>query len=257
MRASLLPNGHVVGTRKASRQSLSQSPVLGRHGNKQRGAREMGDRARERHASARLSLIQLHAAAMTPSSMDTLCASQTSGLTPCSAALFLSHRQAPPPLIQTHTQPHTASHTLTHSSHTPHSPTLTHTYSSHTLIYHLHTLHTLHKHIHSSHPHTPSHIHTLTYSHTHTLHTLTHTHPQHTSHLHTYTHTYTHTITEPTGAKTQDTQGPRVSAHTPGTWSMWEQPRVPAELSHWTFHILGATGTPRSSLKTRETIEVT
>ena len=195
MQASLLPNGHVVGTRKASRQSLSQSPVLGRHGNKQRGAREMGDRARERHASARLSLIQLHAAAMTPSSMDTLCASQTSGLTPCSAALFLSHRQAPPPLIQTHTQPHTASHTLTHSSHTPHSPTLTHTYSSHTLIHHLNTPHTLHKHIHSSHPHTPSHIHTLTHtlfipSHTHTL---THSSP---AHIHTHTHTQSQSLQE-------------------------------------------------------------
>ena len=155
-----------------------------------------------------------------------------------------------------HTDTHTASHTLIHSSHTPHSPTLTHTYSSHTLIHHLNTPHTLHKHIHSSHPHTPSHIHTLTYSHTHTLHTLTHTHP-HTPLTCTHTHTHTHTITEPTGTKTQDTRGPRGSAHTPGTWSMWEQPRVPAELSHWTFHILGATGTPRSSLKTRKTAEVT
>jgi len=190
MRASLLPNGHVVGTRKASRQSLSQSPVLGRHGNKQRGAREMGDRARERHASARLSLIQLHAAAMTPSSMDTLCASQTSGLTPCSAALFLSHRQAPPPLIQTHTQPHTASHTLTHSSHTPHSPTLTHTYSSHTLIHHLNTPHTLHKHIHTHiHPHT----YTPSHTHTHTLFIPSHTHTLNTLLICTHTHTHTHT----------------------------------------------------------------
>ena len=29
--------------------------------------------------------------------------------------------------------------------------------------------------------------------------------------------------------------------------------RVPAEFSHWSFHTLGATGTPRSSLRTRET----
>ena len=36
---------------------------------------------------------------------------------------------------------------------------------------------------------------------------------------------------------------------------MWEQPRVPAEVSCWTFHTLGATGTPRSSLRTRETVE--
>ena len=100
-----------------------------------------------------------------------------------------------------HTDTHTASHTLIHSSHTPHSPTLTHTYSSHTLIHHLNTPHTLHKHIHSSHPHTPSHIHTLTHSHTHTLHTLTHTH-RHALLTCTHTHTYTHTITEPTGVKT-------------------------------------------------------
>ena len=154
-----------------------------------------------------------------------------------------------------HTDTHTASHTLIHSSHTPHSPTLTHTYSSHTLIHHLHTLthstntYTLHTHIHP-HTYTPSHTHTHTLfipSHTHTL---THLSPAHI-------HTHTHTITEPTGTKTQDTRGPRGSAHTPGTWSMWEQPRVPAELSYWTFYTLGATGTPRSSLKTRETVEVT
>ena len=118
-----------------------------------------GRGARERQAGARLSLIQLHAAAVTPSPVDTLCASQTNGLSPCSAALFLSHRHAPPPLTWTHslTHPHTL---LTH----PRSPTLTHTYSSHTLIHHLHTPHALHKHIHSSHPHTPSHTHTLTHS---------------------------------------------------------------------------------------------
>ena len=147
-----------------------------------------GRGARERQAGARLSLIQLHAAAVTPSPVDTLCASQTNGLSPCSAALFLSHRHAPPPLTWTHslTHPHTL---LTH----PRSPTLTHTYSSHTLIHHLHTPHTLYKHIHSSHPHTPSHIHTLTHSHTHTLHTHTHTHtPSHTPHLYTYTHIHTH-----------------------------------------------------------------
>ena len=191
MQASLLPNGHLVGTGEASRQSLSQSPVLGRHGNKQRGAREMGDRARERHASARLSLIQLHAAAMTTSPVDTPCALQTNGLTPCSAALFLSHKQAPPPLTHTHThthrltQPHTPSHTphtllthphilltqlntsFAHSSHTPQTHTLF--IPTYTLIHtHAHTL----THTYSSYPH----IHT----------------PLHTPHLHTYTH-ITHT----------------------------------------------------------------
>ena len=140
MRASLLPNGHLVGTGEASPQSLSQSPVLGRHGNKQRGAREMGERSQdwgERQVSVRLSLIQLHAAAMSPSPVDTLCASQTNGLSPCSAALFLSHRQAPPPL--THTQAHTLP---------PHTRRLTHPTDTHTLTQ-SHTLLT--------NPHSPTH----------------------------------------------------------------------------------------------------
>ena len=99
-----------------------------------------------------------------------------------------------------------------------------------------------------------SHTHTLTHLHTHTLHTLTHTHIlSHTPHLHTYTHIHTHT--EPTGAKTQETRGLRGSAHTPGMWGVWEQPRVPAGVSHWNFHTLGATGTLRSSLRTSETVE--
>ena len=192
MQASLLLNGHVVGTGKASRQSLSQSPVLGRHGNKQRGAREMGDGARERHTSARLSLIQLHAVAMTPSSMDTPCASQTSGLTPCSAALFLSHRQAPPPLTQTHTQPHTPSYTphtlLTHSS-------LTHTYP-HILLTHLntsfeHSSHTPQTHTLFTPTYTLTHTHPHTLTHTHSSYPHTHT-PSRTPHLHTYTHIHTH-----------------------------------------------------------------
>ena len=94
-----------------------------------------------------------------------------------------------------------------------------------------------------SHRQTP-HPHTASYTHRHP-----HMHP------HTHTHTHTHTSTEPTGAQTQETRGPRGSAHTPGTWSVWEQPRVPAEGSHWTFRTLGATGTLRNSLRTRETVE--
>ena len=35
---------------------------------------------------------------------------------------------------------------------------------------------------------------------------------------------------------------------------MWEQPRVQAEVSRWNLHTLGVTGTPRSSLRTRETV---
>ena len=109
------------------------------------------------------------------------------------------------------TQPHTPSHT-------PHSPSLTHTHP-HILLTHLNT-----SLAHSS--HTPQ---------THTLftptYTLTHTHP-HTLLTCTHTHTYTHTTTEPTGAQTQETKGPRGSAHTPGMWSVWEQPRVPTGVSH-------------------------
>ena len=188
MRASLLPNGHLVVTGKTSRQSLSQGPVLGRHGNKQRGAREMGERS-QREAGRCMIISD----PVTCSGHDTQ---------PCGHPVCFTDQRthsllsSSVPFTQTgstspHTDTHTASHTLIHSSHTPHSPTLTHTYSSHTLIHHLHTPHTLHKHIHSSHPHTPSHIHTLTYSHTHTLHTLTHTHP-HTPLTCTHTHTHTH-----------------------------------------------------------------
>ena len=170
----------------------------------------------------------------------TLCASQTSRLSPCSAAPFLSHRQAVSPLI--HTCTHT--HILTHTHNITHPHTLL-THSTNT-----HTLHTL-THTFSSHTHTPSHTHTLTHSshtHTHTSHTLTNTHP-HT--LLTFTHTHAQSLQE----HRQETRRPRGSAHTPGTWSVWKQPRVLAGVSRWTFHPLGATGTPRSSLRTRETAE--
>ena len=113
---------------------------------------------------------------------------QRTGLTTCSAALFLSHRQAPPPLIHTHTHTHTHTHRLTHSPHI-HSLTQPHTQLTHSsltlthphiLLTHLNTCillthstntYTLHTHIH---PHTyiPSHTHTHTFfipSHTHTL----------------------------------------------------------------------------------------
>ena len=99
---------------------------------------------------------------MTPSPVDTLCASQANGLSPCSAAPFLSCRQAPSPL---HTQPHTPPHTHTYShtnthnlpcySNTPHTPSLTLTYSSHTLIHHSDTPHILQTHTYTL--FTPSH----------------------------------------------------------------------------------------------------
>ena len=138
---------------------------------------------------------------MTPSPVDTPCASQTNGLTPCSGALFLSHRQAPPPLTHTFTQAHTlppthtASHTLTHYSYTPHSPSLTHIHP-HILLTHLNTSlahfsHTPQTHTLFTPTYTLTHTHPHTLTHTHSSYPHTHT-PTHTPHLHTYTH-ITHT----------------------------------------------------------------
>ena len=133
----------------------------------------------------------------------------------------------------THTQSHTfshihtASHTLTHYSHTTHTPSLTihtlHTpsYITCTLLTHFtntYTLHTL-THTISSHTHTPSHTHTLTHS--------------SPAHIHTHTHNHRAYRSEDTG-----NLGSQGSAHIPGMCSMWEQPRVPAEVSHWNFHKL-------------------
>ena len=106
-----------MGTGEASRQSLSQSPVLGRHGNKQRGAGGWGTGARERQTGAKLSLIWLHAATMTPALWDPVCFTGQ-----WTQSLFSS----PVPLTQTGSTP--LKHTHTHTpSHTPHSPS--HTYS--------------------------------------------------------------------------------------------------------------------------------
>ena len=71
-------------------------------------------------------------------------------------------------------------------------------------------------------------------------------HPQTPSHA----LSHRHTRTEPTGAQTQETRGPRDSDHTSGLWSLWEQPRVPTEVSRWIFHTPGATENPRNSLRT-------
>ena len=197
MQDSLLPNGHLVGTGEASRQSLSQSPVLGRHGNKQRGAREMGERSQRE--AGRCTIIS---DPVTCSGQDTqpcghpLCFTdqRTHSLLPSSVPLTQTGSTSPH--THTHTHKHTQAHTLlTHSSlkitH-PHSPTHT-----------SHTPHTLHKYIHSSHPQTPSHIHTLTHSHTHTLHTLTHTHP-HTLLTCTHTHTPSQSLQEQRHRKHRD-----------------------------------------------------
>ena len=143
MRASLLPNGNLVGTGEASRQSLSQSPVLGRHGNKQRGAREMGERSQRE--AGRCTIISDpvtcsgrdtqpcgHPVCFTDQRTQSLLSSSVP-LTQTRSTSPHTHTQAhtlPPTHTQAHTLPpeHTASHTLTHSSLTlthPHSPTHT------------------------------------------------------------------------------------------------------------------------------------
>ena len=176
----------------------------------------MGERSQRESGRCAIISDLVTCSGMTPSPVDTLCASQTNGLSPCSAALFLSHRQTIPPL--THTCTHTHTHTHTH----PHTHIQHHIPSN--------TPHTVHKHTHSSHPHSHilfTHTHTFTYTHPHTFLTYSQTYysypykhtPSHTPYLHTHTHTHTHT--EPTGAQTQETRGPSRSAHTPSTWSMW------------------------------------
>ena len=139
MQASLLPNGHVVGTRKASRQSLSQSPVLGRHGNKQRGAREMGERS-QREAGRCMIISD----PVTCSGHDTqpcghpVCFTDQETHSLLSNSVPLTQTGSTFPHTHTHTHTHTQTHTQTHTppthtaSHTtqtllthPHSPTLT------------------------------------------------------------------------------------------------------------------------------------
>ena len=170
---------------------------------------------------------------------------RTQSLLSSSVPLTQTRSTSPHTHTQAHTLPptHTASHTLTHFS-------LTRTHP-HILLTHLntslaHPSHTPQTHTLFTPTYTLTHTHPRTLTHTHSSYPHTHT-PSHTPHLHTYTHihthTHTHTITEPTGAKTQETRGPRGSAHTPGTWSVWEQLRVQAGVRHWTFHTLGATGT--------------
>ena len=170
-----------------------------------------------------------------------------SGMTPSPVGPCVIHRPADSVPAQ---QPHSCHtdrlspliHTCIHTHILTHTHNITH---PHTLLTHstnTHTLHTL-THTFSSHTHTPSHTHTLTHSYTYFSYPHKHT-PSHTPYL------YTHTRTEPIGAQTQETRGPRDSDHTSGLWSLWEQPRVPTEVSRWIFHSPGATGNPRSSLRT-------
>ena len=215
-----------------------------------------GRGARERQAGALLSLIQLQGVAVTPSPVDTLCASQANGLNPCSAAPFLSRRQAPSPL---HTQPHTLPHTHTYShtkthnlprySNTPHTPSLTLTYSSHTLIHHSHTPHILHTHTYTL--FTPSHtqIHKLTHTYT-----LTHSSHIHThtllipSHTHTLTHSspaHIHTQTQPQSLRRTDTGNTGTQGQCSHTRHVEHvgTAQSPSWISCWNLHTLGAAGT--------------
>ena len=213
MQASLLPNGHLVGTGEASRQSLSQSPELGRHDNKQMGAREMGERS-QREAGRCTIISDL----VTCSSHDT----QTCGYPVCftdqrtqyllSTSIPLTQTGSTSPHTHTHTHTHTQVHTLPHTHILSHTHNLTQphtllTHSSHTLTHphilltHLHTslahsLHTPQTHTLFTPSHTQS-LHTHTYPHInkHTLHTLTHTQP-HTLLTCTHTHTQSQSLQE-------------------------------------------------------------
>ena len=192
MQASLLPNGHLVGTGKTSRQSLSQSPVLGRHGNKQRGAREMGERS-QREAGRCMIISD----PVTCSGHDTQ---------PCGHPVCFTDQEthsllsSSVPFTQTgstspHTDTHTASHSLTH----PHTllthSSLTHTYP-HILLTHIntsfeHSSHTPQTHTLFTPTYTLTHTHPHILTHTHSSYPHTHT-PSRTPHLHTYTHKHTH-----------------------------------------------------------------
>ena len=153
----------------------------------------MGERSQREAGRCAIISDLVTCSGMTPSPVDFLCASQTNGLSPCSVAPFLSHRQAIPPL--THTCTHT--HTHTHITH-PHT-LLTHSINTHTL----HTLtHTFY-----SHTLTASHTHTLTHSshtHRHTPHTLTNTRPHI---LLTFTHTHIQSLQEHRHRKHGDPAG--------------------------------------------------
>ena len=180
----LLCNGHLVGTGEVSRQSVSQSPVLGRHSNKQRGAWGMGREEPERGRQVHMQWPR-H-----PALWDPVCFTDH-GLSPCSSALFLSQRQDPhTPHTHTYTQTphtlplhtHTHTHTHTNSSLTPHTHTPSHT--PHTPLHMPHN----HTHIHTPHTHNLTHS-SLTRSHTHTHSSPSHTHTQiQTQSLQEHTH---------------------------------------------------------------------
>ena len=121
-----------MGTGEASRQSLSQSPVLGRHVNKQRGARGMGERSQREADRCKVSLIWLYAAAMTPSPVGPCVLHRPMDTVPAQQSSSSHTNRLHPPYTHTHT--HTL--TLTHSSLTyslslsnTHTHTHTHTHA--------------------------------------------------------------------------------------------------------------------------------
>ena len=147
----------------------------------------MGERSQREAGRCKISLIWLHAAAVTPSPVGPCVLHRPTDTVPAQQPRSFHTDRLHPPYTHIHTHTH-----------------------PHTLLTHPHTL--------FSHPYT---------------HTLSHTH----------THARARTQAQSPQEHRQETRGPRGSAHTPGTWSLWEQPRVPAELSCWTFHTMGATGT--------------
>ena len=143
----------------------------------------MGERSQREAGRCAIISVLVTCSGMTPSPVDTLCASQSNGLSLSQQPHSCHTDRLYRPLhtcahTQTHTHTpshtHTTSHTLTHSSHSPQ----THTVFTPSLTHSIH----IHTHLHI---HTPSHIphiltdiflmplqtHTLTYSlpsHTHT-----------------------------------------------------------------------------------------
>ena len=206
MQDSLLPNGHLVGTGEASRQSLSQSPVLGRHGNKQRGARQMGDRS-QREAGT----CTIISDPVTCSGHDTqlyghpLCFTdqRTHSLLSSSVPFTQTGSTSPHTHTHTHTQAHTLpapTHTASHSLTHPHTllthSSLTHTYP-HILVTHLNTSFAHSSHTPQTHTlFTPTYTLTHTHPHTHTLFMPSHTHTLNPLLTCTHTHTQSQSLQE-------------------------------------------------------------
>ena len=206
MRASLLPNGHLVVTGKTSRQSLSQGPVLGRHGNKQSGAQEMGERS-QREAGRCMIISD----PVTCSGHDTqpcghpVCFTDQRTHSLLSRSVPFSQTGSTSP--HTHTHTHTQAHTLPAPTHTAshnltHLPTLL-THSSltlthpHILLTHLNTSFEHSSHTPQTHTlFTPTYTLTHTHPHTHTLFMPSHTHTLNTLLTCTHTHTQSQSLQE-------------------------------------------------------------